>query len=108
MFQIDPNPIFTETVKVFAPGGKEELGSFSVTYKALTIPEMEGFDFRTPAGATALLEEVVLDFDDVLDARGKALTYAGGGLATLISLNHVRQPMLGAYLKALAGASEGN
>jgi hypothetical protein len=108
MYRIDKRPAFWTPVKVFAPGGAEELGTFRAQFRALPISELEGYDLREAEGTAALLKDVTLDLDEIEHEDGSQKAFSPELLEKLLDANHLRQALLTAYLAAMAGARTGN
>jgi len=109
MFKLAANPTFSHVVRVQVPidgGHREE--TFRARFRVLATERAAEFDLRSEAGVREFLVAAVEHLDEITDERGHALPYSDELRDRAIGVPYVRQALLTAYLKGVAGAAAGN
>lgn len=107
MFKVIDDPQFVEDVKVDTPDGSGwQQQILRTRFRAVPASEIEALD--EAGGAIAILERVVIGFEDLADALGKPLDGEGEWRAKLLDLPYVRLPLLRHFYAAQAGVRLGN
>ena len=109
MLNIDFRPTFTRTATFRIPSGRGfDEQTCEVSFAALTITELNGYDVAEPAGLKALLERVVVGLEEVVDGNGAAVPYTPELRARIIDHDWGRQGLYRAYVIGRQQAAEGN
>lgn len=109
MLDIDFRPTFSRPVTVLIPSGTGTIEqSFSATFEALDIPEFNGFDLGTEAGAKKFLERVFVGAEDVLDKTRDPVAWTIALRDRLIGLPWARKGLVRSYLSGFREDGQGN
>lgn len=115
MFRLAPVASFWRTVTVNVPDAASadafDRQSFRARFRVLTPDEGRDFDARRrrmsadelAADPHALLREIVIGWDDVLDGEGRPLAFGAGALTEMLALPWVAPALLDAWRAGLAG-----
>lgn len=107
------NPEFKAAVKVLVPsedGQAEE--QFTGRFRALTVSEVNEYDFRSSESTSSFLRHVFLGWEaDLRDESGGLFEVTAENISYLIDLPYIRFALQRAYFDAvsgLPGAKRGN
>jgi hypothetical protein len=101
------DPQCVEDVRVDVPDGTGWTKQVLRTrFRAIPVTEME--ELEQAGGAVAVLERVVVAFEDLVDGQKKAVDGAGEWRGRLLSYAFVRTGLIRAYFVAQAGLRSGN
>lgn len=107
MFEVIEDPQFVEDVRVDVPDGtgwrKDVLRT---RFRAIPVSEME--ELEKAGGATAVLDRVVVGFEDLVDKDKKPLDGTGEWRTRLLEYAFVRTALVRSYYVAQAGLRSGN
>ena len=109
MFKIVEKPEFTHDVAISVPvddGHAEE--KLRTRFRVLPDVEADAFDMRAPEGQRQFLEAAVVGFSDLVDDKDKHLDCTPALRERLLDTPYIRQALVLAYVRAVAGARRGN
>lgn len=109
MFKINPEPTFTNTVKVRVPDDAGfETQTFQATFKVISTYKAAEFDFGKGSEVTDFLRTVVVGVSDVADAHGTPLSDSEEMRDMLFGIPYVRPAFISSYFEGVSGAQLGN
>lgn len=107
MFKVIDEPQFVEDVRVDVPDGSGWRQEILRT--RFRIPRVSDMDALEQAGgAIAVLERIVVNFEDLADEAGKPVDGAGEWRDKLLGYPFIRTALLKAFYVAQAGLRLGN
>lgn len=107
MFKVIEDPQFVEDVAVSVPSGnswRQEV--LRTRFRALRVSDVE--TLIEDGGAAALLDRVVVNFEDLADEAGKPVPGDGEWRAKVLEYAFVRTALIQAYYAAQSGLRSGN
>lgn len=107
MFKVVDDPQFVEDVKVNTPDGSGwQQQILRTRFRAVPVSDLEALN--EAGGAVAVLDRIVVGFEDLADAQDKPLDGEGEWRAKLLDLAYVRLPLIKHFYDAHAGVRLGN
>lgn len=107
MFKVIDEPQFVEDVRVDVPDGtgwRQEV--LRTRFRIPRISEIE--DLEQAGGAIAVLERIVVNFEDLADEAGKPVDGAGEWRDKLLGYAFIRTALIKAFYVAQSGLRLGN
>lgn len=107
MFEVIEDPQFVEDVKVEVPDGEGwRMDVLRTRFRAVPLSEME--ELENSGGAKAVLDRVVVSFEDLVDKDKRPLDGKGEWRIRLLEYAFVRSAIIRHYYVASAGLRLGN
>lgn len=107
MFEIIDDPQFVEDVKVDVPDGEGwKPQTLRTRFRVLRASDTE--TIMNDVDAVALLERIVIQFEDLCDQSGKPVPGDGEWRSKLLDYGFVRVALVRAYFEAVGRVRSGN
>ncbi|PQV56409.1 hypothetical protein LX70_02675 [Defluviimonas denitrificans] len=107
MFEIIEDPQFVEDVRVDVPDGEGwRKDVLRTRFRAIPVSEME--ELENSGGAKAVLDRIVVSFEQLVDRDKKPVDGAGEWRTKLLEFAFVRSAIIRHYYVASAGLRSGN